>query len=148
MDRTFKECRKRLALLWFGAAGVLFATLIAQTFGGALGTDPSKSWGWFLPNLMPTLMLVASSLIPDATPPGAAAAPEPLADRTYYGLAMAVSAFYLFALLVVMLGWRATEYDDPLKVMTVSSLFIAPIQGLAAAIIGIFFKRSGSDKKP
>ena len=91
-------------------------------------------------------MLVASSLVADAATPSGSE-PEPMADRFYYKLAMAISGFYLSLILLVLIGWRATEYEDPVEVMTVASLWIAPIQGLAAAVIGIFVKRSGAEKK-
>jgi hypothetical protein len=145
MGYSFRECRKRLAILWLGVGGFLFVVMIAETSKGALSDRPTEAWGWFLPNVMPTLMLVASSLVGDANPQHHNSGAELSADQVYFKIAIAASAFYLALILFVLIGWRATVYRDPTQLMSLASLWNAPIQGITASVIAIFFKRSGGE---
>jgi ABC-type glycerol-3-phosphate transport system permease component len=139
---TFKECRKRLALLWFTMAGAMFLILVVQSFLGALGARAIEAWGWFLANTIPTISLIATHLSQDADPDSRAASADAEVDPFYYRLSVAVSAFYLMMVLAVMLGWRLTEYDEPADAMAFSSVFIAPLQAVAVSVISIFFRKA------
>lgn len=140
---TFKECRKRLATLWFSLAGLMFVILVAQSFLGGLGAKPVDAWGWFLANTVPTVSLIATNLVADADPANAA---DPEVDPFYYRLSFWVSAFYLLTVLAVILLWRLSSYEEPTQLMAFSSVFVGPLQAVAVSIIAIFFKKGSSPK--
>ena len=145
---TYKECRKRLAALWFSLAGLMFVFLVVQSFLGGLGSKPVDSWGWFLANTVPTLSLIASNLVADAA---TSSNDDAEVDPFYYRLSLSVSAFYLLTILAVILLWRLTAYEEPADLMAFSSVFVGPLQAVAVSIIAIFFKKGSSgasDAKP
>ena len=72
MDMTASQ--QRLAILWFGASGVIFALVLSRLAFGGIPPDGSKLvWTWLLPNVVPTLSLMIAVLVAEAlaTPPTA-----------------------------------------------------------------------------
>jgi hypothetical protein len=56
-----------------------------------------------------------------------------------------VSGFYLLAVFLALIG-NIFSATPPLQLMTQSNLFPGTIQGLVAAIVGLFFVRKSSQK--
>ena len=136
---SFKECRKRLARLWIGSFGVMFLILVAQSFLGGLGDRVVEAWGWFFANITPTLSVIAVNLQADAAP---STATDDEVDPFYYRVSFWVSVGYLALLLLVILGWRITKYEEPADVMALSAVFVGPFQAFALSMIAIFFKKA------
>ena len=61
MDRE----KKRLALIWFVGAGLLFCLVLLQSVRNVYGTQTEKAWAWLLPSVMPTLSLIVGVLVSD-----------------------------------------------------------------------------------
>jgi hypothetical protein len=145
MTSSMVRCKRRLALLWFAAAGLLFLILFLQTVLGRYGNESERAWSWFLPSVMPTLSLMLGVMVADAMAahaapdtPGAAAA-----DPFFFTLTFAISLVYLGALLILLL-FQPFSSLAPTAVMTQSNLWLGPFQGLVAASMGAFFvKRKG-----
>ena len=55
-----RECRKKLALVWFLFGGFLVLLVIGQSLAGKFGEHLRDVWRWFLPTLLPTLSLIVS----------------------------------------------------------------------------------------
>ena len=139
---TIEEARKHLATLWFIVSGLLFLLLILQTIAGKYADKVNEAWGWFLPTIMPSLSLIAATWVSDVTQTSAEIQE---ANIFLYRLALSVSGFYLLAVFLALIG-NIFSNTPPLELMRQSNLFLGPIQGLVAAIIGLFFIRKSSPK--
>lgn len=136
------RCKRWLAALWFGGAGILFFILFLQTAFGHYGGKASDAWSWLLPSLMPTLSLMIGVLVADAM--GKPALAE--ADAFFFKLTFAISSSYLGALLLLFL-LQPISSVTPFDMMTQSNLWLGPFQGLVAAAMGAFFvKPAGSGR--
>jgi hypothetical protein len=132
---TVRQCRKRLAVIWLGGAGILFFLLIFQTIFKHYGERASDAWSWFLPTILPTLSLIIAVLVWDALQK---AIDPGRIDRFMYRLTCVLSVLYLVA---VGLTFFLSPFSPwtPLELMKQSSLYLGPFQGLVAGALGAFF---------
>ena len=144
MELTMKDCRKRLATLWFILGGGAFAIMILYSFGGSLDTKIVQAWGWLLAATMPTMSIIASNIVEDAATPGASA---DFVDGFYYRLSMIFSIVYLCTIMLTLLCWRMTGYQSPYELMALSSISIGPMQGLVGSILSIFIRKAAKSRK-
>ena len=144
MEVTMRDCRKRLTSIWFVMGGLAFAIMILYSFGGSLDTKIVQAWGWFLAATMPTMSIIASNITEDAANANAS---QEFVDDFYYRLSTLVSIVYLSTILLTLVGWRMTSYQSPYEVMALSSIWIGPLQGIAASILSIFFRKAATNKK-
>lgn len=146
------DARKKLALLWFPVSGAIFLMLVIQTFTGALGSRDQAVWGWALPNFLPTLALMGSVFAADAIDP--VEGKVSVVRRFFFRLAFWMSAFYFLILLIVFLapvfqqmaGGAAATPDARFSAMERSNIFLGPLQGVVAALIGVLFTLKGKKK--
>lgn len=143
---TMQTARRRLALLWLIAAGVLTLLLVALSFRGLEG-HLAPVWGWFLPTVLPilTLILATFGLTVRGELPATLRA-ERVIDVFLYRLAAGLSAFYLGLVLVAIAGWQLSTEEDPVPVLNTANLWLGPLQGLAASAVGWFFLSDGTSK--
>jgi hypothetical protein len=132
---TMTVARRRLALLWFVASGLVFLLVLAAS----VNQDAqyiSNIWAWFLPSVIPTLALIIGVLIAEH---GASHSKARPADRFLLNLSTWLSAGYLgliaLSLVFVMVGWIT---------LTSSQLYLAPFQGLTATALSAFFLKQTS----
>lgn len=130
-----RMCRRRLTILWFGVGSVLFIGLVLQTEFDRFGTWAEDAWSWFLPSIMPTLLLIVGVLVVDGTSGGAV---DKKVDSSLFWVAFSLSAFYLLlvAMVIILQPFTGVALRDSMKV---SSLYLGPLQGLVAAFLGAFF---------
>ena len=136
---TVTTARRRLAMMWLGVGSLLFILFLGQTlFGRKFGSNLMDAWGWFLPNIIPTLSLIVGSLVQEQRTPSPKAGQ---ADKFLFWLAIGVSAFYFLVLFMVIIGhvFVGAEELNTLEFLNHSSVILGPLQGLAAASIGAFF---------
>ncbi len=131
-------CRKRLALLWFTGSFVIFILLVAQSLFGKYGEEAEEVWSWFLPTIMPTLSLIAGVFVVDLT---ISKDLEKKVDRFIFRLAFGLSVVYILLVLSTLLVQPLTRFA-PLELMKRSNLWLGPVQGLVAAVLGVFFVKS------
>jgi hypothetical protein len=136
--------RWRLALVWFCACGVVLVVLAAQSLGGVYENRMQSAWAWALPNFLPTLALMVSVFAADALRPY---------DEThglkvrlpFFKLSLGLSVFYLALLLItilsepIVLRVRADAKLSPVEILEMSNLWLAPLQGLVVAALGVLF---------
>ena len=127
-------CKRRLAVLWFAAGGGLVLILVVQSVLGKYGDSVEEAWAWFLPTVMPTLLLIVGVLVVDFR----TTVRDKKVTPFMYRLALGVSAFYLLLVALVPLLDPFTAMR-PLEMMKVSNLWLGPVQGVAAAALGAFF---------
>jgi len=137
-----RTCKKRLAILWFTASLILFVLLVLQSVFGKYGAKMEDAWGWFLPTVMPTLSLVIGVLVFDAT---AAGGTEKEVESFIFRLAFCFSAVYLALVALTVLIQPFTSLS-PLELMKRSNLWLGPLQGLVAAVLGAFFVKGERGK--
>jgi hypothetical protein len=129
------RCKRRLATVWFVLGGVIFLLLVIQTVMGYYGQRATDAWGWFLPNVMPTLSLIVGVLVLDQMGGGVKTR---TADAFLYRLALGLSCAYLLLILLSILIQPFAPLP-PLELMQQSNLWLGPLQGLVAGALGAFF---------
>jgi len=147
--------RWRLAVVWFPVCGVIFLLLIGQSIGGVDGNELQRVWGWALPNFLPTLALMVSVFAADALKPSSETVV--FVRKNFYVLAISLSVFYLstFILSILvqpLLQWFNTTTEGGVTVrielLETSNIWLAPLQGLVIAALGVlFFLKEGEKKK-
>jgi hypothetical protein len=140
-ELSFTGCKKRLGLLWLTSAGVIFAFVLAQSLGGRYGGDLSDAWSWLLPNLMPTLSLIVGVFVTDVHK----GVVEKTVDPFVFRLAFSLSVVYFLTILTTLFAIPLSEMHGmhPIDLLNASNLWLAPLQGLAAAALGAFFVKGG-----
>ncbi|HZR18417.1 MAG TPA: hypothetical protein VFE51_14080 [Verrucomicrobiae bacterium] len=131
-------CRAALATLWFCAGGGLFILFVVESVLGRWQEKTNEAWGWFLPTLMPTLLLMIGVFAADATNPKE----EDASVKSFtFFLSFGVSILYLsaVALTILLLPYAKAPFW---VVMSQSNLFLGPFQGLVAGALGIFFVKA------
>ena len=134
-DLPMMRCKRRLATIWFLLAGVIFLLLVIQTVMGAYGPRATEAWGWFLPNVMPTLSLIVGVLVLDQMGRGVKTR---TANAFLYRLALGLSCAYLLLILLSILIQPFAPLAR-LELMHQSNLWLGPLQGLVAGALGAFF---------
>lgn len=136
---TLTRGKNLLAIIWLFGFIPPFMILAARTyFGTYYDGKETEAWGWFSPNIVPTLGLIVSSLT-------SSAAGRRQADKKvttgFFTLAMILSLLYLLIFNLIFLLEPLTN-SAPLEVFKRSSLFLGIIQGLVTTVLGVFFIRS------
>jgi hypothetical protein len=129
------RCKQWLGGLWFSTAAILFLLVILQTIFGKYGANAKDAWGWLLSQIMPTLSLIIGVLVIDALDKGPTTNG---ADRFLFRLTFGLSVFYLLMVLLPIIIQPFTELG-PLELLTQSTLWLAPLQGLVSASLAAFF---------
>jgi len=133
------ECQRRLVTIWFVGGGLIFIVMILESLGNIYGSQVKGAWSWVVPVIVPTLSLMIGVLISGAMH----AESQATVDRFAYRVSVGLSVFYLLLVLGSLVLWPAAHMY-PLDLMTLSSSWLGPVQGLAGIAIGGFF---GSRKK-
>jgi hypothetical protein len=133
-----RRCKRRLATVWFALAGLIFLVLVLQSVMGHYGQQATDAWGWFLPNVMPTLSLIVGVLVLDQLGGGVKTR---TADAFLYRLAFWLSCAYLLLILLSILIQPFAPLA-PLELMQQSNLWLGPLQGLVAGALGAFFVKA------
>jgi hypothetical protein len=135
------EGQRRLAVLWFCGGGITTVILIIQSISGYYGDRASDAWSWLLPYVLPTLTLITSAVIADATKKTS----NIMVDLFAYHSSFWLSVFYLLCLDVSLLAGNWTPYG-PIQLMKMSVLWLGPLQGLIGIALGVFFVKRKSGK--
>lgn len=137
MEINFLKARQRLAIIWFSGAGIVFIyVLILSILIGDSGSITSL-FSWFLPTVMPTLSLIVSVLVTGSHQQG-----EPIkyVDPFLFNLAKILSIVYLSCVSFTLLA-KPFYAGSLAELMSISHLWLGPIQGLVAGVLGAFFTR-------
>jgi hypothetical protein len=139
-----EKARWRLAVIWFPGTALLFIVLVIQSLGGAYGDSLQRAWGWALPNFLPTIALMVSVFAAEALKPTRGGGI--FVRRNFCTLAIWLSAFYLFMLLLSILSpplinyfGNDTKSVDKIHILESSNLWLGPLQGLVVVALGVLF---------
>lgn len=147
---SLEEARWALGKVWFTGAALLAALLIFQSLSGVHEGRVEGVWGWALPNVMPTLSLMIGVF-------AAVALQEHVESdsmrvrRPFFRLALGLSIFHLLVVAATIvaqpfLGSIKGSEANPMTLFDMSNLWLGPLQGLVAAVIGaLFFSKTSKD---
>ncbi|GAA0859611.1 hypothetical protein [Aliiglaciecola litoralis] len=137
-----RTAQKRIALIWYVGAGILFFIFILQSMLGKYGDDTELAWNWLLPAIMPTISLITAVLITELSSPDSGK----MGDQFLYRMAIVSSIIYMGVLyLVVFLSPFIEGERSALEILQSSQLWIAPLQGVVAGILGAYFVKPKSE---
>lgn len=137
----FRSAQKRIATTWFIGGGILFLIFVLQSVLGKYGDDTEKAWNWLLPAIMPTISLITAVLVTELSSPNTGK----MSDKFLYRLAIISSSIYIGILYLVVFLSPFIEGDKtPLEILETSQLWVAPLQGVVAAILGAYFVKPQS----
>jgi hypothetical protein len=147
---ALEDARWKLGKVWFFGSALIVIVLIAQSLAGVHEGRVQGVWGWALPNIMPTLSLMigvfAGAALQEQTESDSMRVRQP-----FLRLAVGLSVFHLLAVtatiaaqpfLATLLGSKA----DPMTLFDTSNLWLGPLQGMVAAVIGALFFSKSSKK--
>ena len=135
MALSMVTAKRRLSIVWFTGAAVLFLVMILQTMFDHYGSEAEEAWGWLLPGILPTLSLIIGVLVMDALGKSARAA---VVDGFMFWTAFGLSVFYLLMVALPILMQPVARLE-PLVLLRQSNLWLAPMQGLVSAALAAFF---------
>lgn len=135
MTLSMVTAKRRLSVVWFTGAAVLFLLMIGQTVLDHYGPDVEEAWGWLLPAILPTLSLIIGVLVMDALGKSVKAASV---DDFMFWTAFGLSVFYLLMVVLAILLQPVSKLE-PLTLLQRSNLWLGPMQGLVSAALAAFF---------
>ena len=141
MELSMAVCKRRLAVVWFVFSAIIVSLLVVQTLGGHYGEYIENVWSWFIPLILPTLMLMIGTFTVDVSKDE-----NVNVSKFYYKLSLYLSYFYLALLLLTILVQPFLN-APPKDVLQMSNFWLGPVQGLVAAALGMFFLKRGEGQK-
>ena len=135
MRVSHTQSKKRLAVLWFIGSGIAFLVVLFQTILGRYLGEADKAWSWFLPAVVPTLSLMIGVFVADTLNRRLS---DKQVDKFMYNIAFGLSVTY-FLIIYITIFMQPFSNISPFKLMQQSTLWLSPLQGLAAASLGAFF---------
>jgi len=113
--------------------------MLGQTLGGKYGGQVDKAWSWFIPTVLPILSIIVGAVAYEAR-----REPQSVtADRLAFHLSVGLSLFYLLLVIATVL-FQPLSRMTPLELMSVSNLWLGPVQGLVGIVVGVFFASRGN----
>lgn len=138
MNMSYESAKRRLGVVWLILGGALFFLLFSQSIFDKYGDDDSAVWQWFLPTIVPTFALIMAVFGVDALetiPPEK----KRVIDAFYYWLALGISVAYLLVVAGTLIGASVVPEVPNIAILRRSQVWLAFVQGLATAAVGIFF---------
>lgn len=146
---TLFNSQRKLAVVWFLGAAIVFVIVVGQTTIGdkfvTLTVPPDDRaldvWKWFLPSVTPTLGLVMGVLANNEVHEEARRSAQARSvSPFFFSTSLYLSMFYLalVAFVVVVTPYQA-DVEARLRFLTKSHLFLAPVQALLSVALGVFF---------
>jgi hypothetical protein len=130
-----EKVRYSLALIWLCGCGVIVLIVVVQSLLGHFQDESQAVWGWLLPTIMPSLSMIMTVLGYTALVESSAK----LAVRISFLLLVKwLSLFYLALVLITIIIQPFTS-SSPTELMSLSNLWLGPIQALVASALGVLF---------
>ena len=144
--RTIPLRKSRWILLgiWFGGTALILFPVIVMCFTRAeIQNSAPKIVGWLLPNLIPTLSLIATIVGADAIDPK----PDKFTVRVgFHRFVMVMSIVYIAMVAFTFLIEPLIANMDLLDAIDISNLWLGPIQGFVAGVVSILFYSTRIEK--
>ena len=137
-------CKKRLAKLWFIFSGIIFFVVLFQTFFDRFGLQTEFVWRWLVPTIFPSLVLIISVYGADVARRSTL---NIKVDNFVFLLAFWISFSYLCVVLLHIAFIPIIGGQNFLELLSKSHLWLGPMQGLVAGILGVFFTLEQPEKQ-
>jgi uncharacterized membrane protein YfcA len=139
---TLKRCRQVIAIVWSIGAGVPLLVLVVQSLIGHFGGSTRDVWTWYLGSVLPTVGLIGAVLGAEALQKDAQL--QKNVDAFFYRWAIGLSTVYLACLWLVVFIAPMRELSEGLpELARDAGAWLAPLQGLVTAALGIVFVKRG-----
>lgn len=136
---TVKHSRNLLAIVWGIGFIPPFLVLASRTYVGTYyGGKETEAWGWFTPNIVPTIGLILGTLASSAF--GSDDGDKPVSSL-FFALTLILSVSYLVIFTLIFFLEPLTD-SAPLEIFKRSSLFLGILQGFVTTTLGVFFFKS------
>ena len=135
------SCQWKLAGLWLIAGFILFGLMLGQVAGGRYGSQHERAFGWLLPNLLPSLSMIAGAIVFNVRTPQSGMH----VTRFAFNATLWFSVFYLAVLLLVLLLVPVAEQGvriAPVDWLEVPRSLVSGLSTLVSAALGAFFVSS------
>lgn len=139
-DITRHKGRTRLFVLWVTSCTVLFLLLMVQSFGSAFRDEVLDVWAWFLPTVMPGLLLTVGLFYSD--PRGAGR----VVDMVVFRVAFWGSVVYLCSVSIPLLIHPFLV--RPVDVIQSSGVWLGTVQGGVVSAVTLFFVGGSVVRRP
>jgi hypothetical protein len=126
--------------LWFTWACILLLIVFVQLTLKHYGEDWRAALEWLLPAILPTTTLVAGVWASEMAKPDRQ---DRLVPQSAFRMAALGSVVYL-AFVTLVIAAQPFYDGPPIDLMHQSALFLAPLQGVVGAFIGIFFSTTSA----
>ncbi len=136
------QCQRQLATVWYGLSAPAIIILILQSQNNAYPGKETELWGWALPTVMPTLLLITGSVVVDEIQAALKVKKSRYVPTFSRNVALGLSIFYLVIVNYIVFDSRRQGYS--IAAMQKSNIFLGPIQGLVGAALAIFFGTADS----
>ena len=133
--------RVTLASVWLVGTGIIVIIVVVQSLLGHFGDRAQEAWGWLLPTILPSLGMILTVLGYTALDPTMSTS---VVRASFYRIALGISIVYLCLISLTILIEPFTS-RKPTELMSLSNLWLGPIQGLVASALGVLFV---SKRKP
>ena len=126
------------ARVWLVGAGLIFFIMVIQSLRGVYADKTQEAWGWFLPTVLPSLLLIMGAITYTALDPNATNA---VVRKTFVPIAKWLSIAYIFTVLltILMQPFVGSKPEDAIALMRTSNLWLGPFQGLVSSALGVLF---------
>ncbi len=131
---------RRLAVLWFAGAGLLFIILFLQSAFGRYGERTSDVWDWFASVLLPVITLIAGAFFYGRS---RASTRSDTVSPTVYHITFGMSVVYLVVVNAAVLLSPFSPLP-PLELLDTSKLALEVFQGALMTALGVFFVSKGA----
>lgn len=142
MKVSIYSAQKKLFIVWFVVAAIEFLFVILHTTALRDSNASKLIWEWFLPNIMPTLLLIIGVFVSDVR---RSSIKDQYVDIFIYRAAIYLSIAYALLIMLSMYLSQTVESSMEIDFLRQSNLWLAPAQGLVSAILGIFLVVRNSD---
>ena len=137
---TVKQSRNLLAIVWAVGFVPPFLIMASRTYAGTYYSGKeTEAWGWFTPNIVPTMGLILGTLASSAF--GSDDSDKPVSP-VFFALTLSLSIIYLVGFSLIFLLEPLIDNPDPLAIFKRSSLFLGILQGFVTTTLGVFFFKS------
>jgi len=149
---SLDKVRYRLGMVWLIGCLIIVLVMIIGSYSGHFrGPQGNKivdrsaeAWTWLIPTIVPTLGMILSGLGFSALTPGFSTA---TVRKSFFSIAVVFSVFYLGLVSLTILIQPLLVSADPITLMRESNLWLGPLQGLVASVLGVLFVSTDA-KKP
>jgi hypothetical protein len=129
-----EKVRNKLARIWFIGTAFPFLLIVIQTLLLKYEPKTQEVWAWFIPLVFPTITLMVAVMGAEAF----TAQARKVVRKGFSMITCYLSFAYIVVLFLVILLEPISE-GDSLKIFSISTFFLGPLQAVVVAAIGYLF---------